>query len=670
VADEAFTPPGVRTALTVLGLTLAAYTVQAGFALGGSGVAEAFATWVYTFLAIGATAVCLARVVLVKAERAAWSAFFVGLASWTTADVLWLVAPSAVAEPPLLWLTDVLYLTMYPAFYCGLILLMRSRLRPFRASLWLDGLAGGLAVAALAAALVLEPILRDTSGSTYETVVALAYPLGDLLLVVVAIAAIGMTGWRPGGAWALVAIGGIAGAAADTVYLYRTAAGTWADGSVVDVAWSAAMLVTAMAAWRPLPSRNTTARPGWRTIGLPAGFALCSLAVLVLGNTMSVSPAATVLAAAGLLAALARAGLTYLENVRMLRRREDEAMTDGLSGLPNRRRLMADLELVVDEPHRPTTLVFFDLNGFKHYNDTFGHGAGDSLLARLGAALAAALKAEGRAYRLGGDEFCALLEGRHQADGPMVHLAAAALSETGGGFSVTASYGVVVLPDEATNANEALGLADERMYGQKRSGRFSSRQQARSVLLQVQSEREPDVHTHANSVTDLALMVGRCLDLEPDAMDVLARAAELHDIGKVAIPEEILRKPGPLTEGEWAFVRQHTIIGERILAAAPALASVGHVVRASHERWDGAGYPDGLAGEQIPRPARIVNVCDAFDAMVSDRPYQGGMPIEDALTELERCAGSQFDPAVVRAFVEAVAHQGVPVSGRRATRAA
>ena len=144
MADQAFTPPGVRIALTVLGMTLAAYTVQAGFALGGSGVAQVFATWVYTFLAVGASGICLARVVLVKAERAAWSAFFVGLASWTTADALWLVAPSAVAEPPLLWLTDVLYLTMYPAFYCGLVLLMRSRLRPFRASLWLDGLAGGL----------------------------------------------------------------------------------------------------------------------------------------------------------------------------------------------------------------------------------------------------------------------------------------------------------------------------------------------------------------------------------------------------------------------------------------------------------------------------------------------------------------------------------------------
>ena len=238
---------------------------------------------------------------------------------------------------------------------------------------------------------------------------------------------------------------------------------------------------------------------------------------------------------------------------------------------------------------------------------------------------------------------------------------------------MTASYGVVVLPDEATNANEALGLADERMYGQKRSGQFSSRQQARSVLLQVQSEREPDVHSHARSVADLALMVGRRLDLKSDAMDVLARAAELHDIGKVAIPEQILRKPGPLAEGEWAFVRQHTVIGERILAAAPALAAVGLVVRASHECWDGAGYPDGLAGEQIPLEARVVSVCDAYDAMVSHRPYRKGMSSDDALAELERCAGSQFDSAVVSAFVKAIRDDGVPArgtGGARATHAA
>jgi diguanylate cyclase (GGDEF)-like protein len=640
--------------LTLLGAGLTVYMVQAGFGLGDAGVASFFATEVYLALAVGAAGVCLARIVLVREERLAWICFFVSLASWTLADALWLFAPDQVAEPPLQWITDALYLTMYPGFYAGLLLLMRSRLRPFRTSLWLDGVAGGLAVGALGAALALGPVLEGASGTTYETVIALAYPLGDLLLVIIAVAAIGMTGWRPGSAWAFIALAAMTSAVADTAYLYKVAVGTWHDGTIIDVAWSVSMLLTALASWRPLPRAGTAVVPGWRTILLPVGFALCSLGVLLWGSYAGVGHLATALAAAGLLAALARGALSYLENARMLRRRESEAMTDGLSGLPNRRRLMTDLDHAAHAPDRPVTLVFFDLNGFKQYNDTFGHGAGDSLLARLGAALAGALGDSGDAYRLGGDEFCALLHERHERDAPAILKAAAALTETGGGFSVTASYGVVVLPDEARNANEALGLADERMYSHKRSGRFSSRQQARSVLLQVQSEREPDVHSHASSVADLALLVGRRLLLDSEQMDMLARAAELHDIGKVAIPQEILHKPGALTESEWAFVRQHTVIGERILSAAPALASVGQIVRGTHERWDGGGYPDRLAGEEIPLEARIIGVCDAFDAMTSDRPYRPRMSVEPALHELERCAETQFDPAVVEAFVAAI----------------
>jgi HD-GYP domain-containing protein (c-di-GMP phosphodiesterase class II) len=132
-------------------------------------------------------------------------------------------------------------------------------------------------------------------------------------------------------------------------------------------------------------------------------------------------------------------------------------------------------------------------------------------------------------------------------------------------------------------------------------------------------------------------------------------AAELHDVGKVAIPDAILNKPGPLNEDEWAFMRRHTLIGERIVAAAPALCGVAKLVRASHERWDGGGYPDGIAGENIPLGARIVAVCDAYDAIVADRPYRGARSSAAALAELRRCAGTQFDPAVVEAFAAALA---------------
>jgi HD-GYP domain-containing protein (c-di-GMP phosphodiesterase class II) len=154
-------------------------------------------------------------------------------------------------------------------------------------------------------------------------------------------------------------------------------------------------------------------------------------------------------------------------------------------------------------------------------------------------------------------------------------------------------------------------------------------------------------------VADLSRAIARGLGLRSEEIEQVAHAAELHDIGKLAIPDTILHKPASLTPEEFIYVRKHTLVGERILAAAPALRNVAALVRASHERWNGGGYPDGLAGEDIPLGARIVAVCDAFDAMVSDRPYRTAMSHEDAIEELRRCSGSQFDPAVVAAFCEA-----------------
>jgi HD-GYP domain-containing protein (c-di-GMP phosphodiesterase class II) len=148
----------------------------------------------------------------------------------------------------------------------------------------------------------------------------------------------------------------------------------------------------------------------------------------------------------------------------------------------------------------------------------------------------------------------------------------------------------------------------------------------------------------------MAKAVGRRLGLEGEPLDETTRAAELHDIGKMAIPDEILNKPARLTDEEYEFMKQHTLIGERMLAAAPAMGGVAKIVRASHERWDGRGYPDGLAGTDIPLAARIVAVCDSFDAMTTQRPYNRPRDTADAIAELRRCAGTQFDPDVVEAF--------------------
>jgi diguanylate cyclase (GGDEF)-like protein len=335
---------------------------------------------------------------------------------------------------------------------------------------------------------------------------------------------------------------------------------------------------------------------------------------------------------------------------------ETAAASDVLTGLPNRRQLMTDLEGRAARPADPAVLLLFDLDGFKNYNDSFGHLAGDALLARLGQALERSVQPYGRAYRLGGDEFCVLAEASARAE--VERLAPAALTEHGDGFAVTTSYGAVVIPGEAAGSSEALLIADQRMYADKNSGRATARRQSTDVLLRALAERHPSLEGHLGGVAQLAEAVGRHLGIEGEALDHVRVAAELHDVGKVAIPDAILNKPGPLDDDEWAFMHRHTLIGERIVGAAPALGAVAKLVRASHERWDGDGYPDRTAGEDIPLGARIVAVCDAYDAIVADRPYRRGRSAAEAMDELQRCAGAQFDPAVVAAFAAVLTADG------------
>jgi HD-GYP domain-containing protein (c-di-GMP phosphodiesterase class II) len=208
----------------------------------------------------------------------------------------------------------------------------------------------------------------------------------------------------------------------------------------------------------------------------------------------------------------------------------------------------------------------------------------------------------------------------------------------------------VLVPEEADDAGTALGIADRRMYADKAAARRSPDEQSRDVLLQALEEHHPDLGDHVHDVGRLAEVVARELGLDGQALHHVRQAAELHDIGKVAVPTAILDKPGRLAADEWAFIARHTLIGERILGVAPALRPVARLVRSSHEHYDGNGYPDGLRGHEIPLGARIVSVCDAYDAMTSDRPYQPPMSAEDARAELRRCAGAQFDPRVVEAF--------------------
>jgi diguanylate cyclase (GGDEF)-like protein len=347
-----------------------------------------------------------------------------------------------------------------------------------------------------------------------------------------------------------------------------------------------------------------------------------------------------------------RLALTVLENIQMAEGSKREALTDALTGLGNRRRLMQDVEQALAS-NGTTVLVLFDLDGFKGYNDSFGHPAGDALLARLGHALQRSVESSGSAYRLGGDEFCALLWVPTAELAGAIDASVEALSEHGQGFSVAPSYGSIVMPTEASDVSAAFQLADQRLYSQKGDRRRAREgEQVRDALIQALRERRPDLDEHLGGVARLAHAVARRLGMSATEVDQVTRAAELHDIGKMAVPDAILEKPAGLDDAEIELIRQHTIIGERILAVSPALRQVGLLVRHSHERYDGEGYPDGLVGDEIPLGARIIAACDAFDAMTTDRPYQPAIPVRDALSELRLCAGGQFDPKVIDAFCE------------------
>jgi two-component system cell cycle response regulator len=652
--DRQETPAGVnlrigRLACAALLVVVGAYAVEGLLGTQG-GVDRLFNTWIYNGLLLASCACCLARAVLVRVERLPWLLLSAALLLWTTGDLYYYVFLSGDANVPIPSIADPFYLAFYPVSYVALALLLRRRLRKFQGNLWLDGLIAALAVGAVGAAVVFDHVLSTTGGNALVVATNLAYPLADLVLLALVVAMFALTGWRFDRTWAFVAAGYAVFAVADTAYLYQTAVGGYVEGGVLDAGWPAALVLIACAAWQPVTRLQEVRTESWKTLTLPTFFALVSLTLLVYDHFVRINVVAIALASAAIGMVIVRAVLTFRERVRLLETTLEESLTDALTGLGNRRRFVSDLEERLAHRSTMLALVVFDLDGFKAYNDSFGHSAGDEMLARVARRLAGAPESAGRAYRLGGDEFCVLATTDDAGPGALIERSTAALTAEGEGFSVSCSHGAVLIPSEAEDLTEALRIADDRMYANKQRNRPGTDRQSIDVLISVLEERDSALAHHLADVADLAEAVGRRLRVPEPQLAAIRQAAELHDVGKLAIPEEILGKPGPLAEDEWGFVRRHTVIGERILGSAPVLAEAAKIVRSTHERWDGMGYPDRLAGADIPLGARIISVCDAFDAMTSNRPYAAALTREDALRELFRCSGTQFDAGVVEAF--------------------
>ena len=386
------------------------------------------------------------------------------------------------------------------------------------------------------------------------------------------------------------------------------------------------------------------------------------------GRTADLGVAGSLTVAAASLIVLFLRLTRYRDSLSRARETElaEQALSDSLTGLGNRRALRQRLEQTCARME-PTALALIDLDGFKLYNDTFGHAAGDMLLRRLGTRLAGVAEPGGAAYRLGGDEFCVLVPA---GDAERLQAAIDAFEDHGEGFTVRASAGMVLMPAEAQDEKSALALADQRMYARKSKSRGSRGEDAFQLAMRFISERLPDVARTSQAVATLARAVGDRLGLRGSAIEDLCRAAALHDVGKVAVPDEILHKSQALDHEDMEFVRGNPLIGERLLSVCPPLAPLAGVVRASHERWDGSGYPDGVAGDRIPLASRIIFVCAAFDAMTSERSYRPAMSVELALAELRRGAGTQFDPQIVSAFERSLAQPAEPPASRPSLQAA
>ena len=432
--------------------------------------------------------------------------------------------------------------------------------------------------------------------------------------------------------------------------------------------------------------------PGGHAIDVRGGRAILRLPVEArgarLGCVTFLRPASEPFASEGveLLRLLVDQLGVAVQNARDYRQRAEQAVRDPLTGLHNRRFLLEALDKEVARVARyggEATLVLFDLDDFKLVNERHGHAAGDDVLRALAARALGLVRPADTVARMGGEEFALLLPQTSQLEGLLVAerlRAAIARDPLLGARRITISAGIATCPSDAETGETLQGCADGALFWAKRNGKDicavagEATGQAADVEadnlvahlygLVAMIDARVKTRAHAENVAAYAVAIGQALGFERERSLRLRRAGMLHDVGKVAVDAAILAKPAALTDDEFAAIREHSVTGGMMLAHA-GLPDEADWVRHHHERADGRGYPDGLTLDEIALEARILFVADSFEAMTSDRPYRDGMPAEDALAELRRCAGTQFDPAIVDVLERLVTSGELPLLALR-----
>jgi len=597
-------------------------------------------------------------------------------------------------------LVDIVSLASYPLLLLGIWLLPR---RPLALSsqirISLDAMMVMVSAVTFSWYFVLGPTLLTTHLPLKSRIIAVGYLLMDLLLVA-CVLLLGVRTTHRRSVLVLFTSGLLITVVADTFFSYLSLRGIFQSGTLIDICWSFGFMLIGVGVYtsqQPAPLAATTPDrlpPLWKSL-LPYAL-LPAVAVLVLYTEQKAGPAILrhgvfwgALALISLV--IGRQVLALLENRELNRRTEALATTDPLTGLCNHRtfhlRLLEEAARA-ERDNQVFVVAMLDLDNFKFFNDAYGHAAGDDVLRRVTRALLENTLPGDTVGRFGGDEFALILplntvgvlhqgmSSRGVQESLEASLAALFFLPPGGSSEIplTISLGVAVFPGEAASPLEALELADRRLMYAKTGGGSDNPADTLyhdlalslsgfpmlNALVTAVDNKDRYTRRHSEDVLTYSLQIADCLHLNTETRRTLQIAALLHDVGKIGVPDRVLRKPGALTDEEYQSVQQHPAMGAAIVGAVPGFEGTLETIRHHHERWDGGGYPDGLSGTETPFLARLVAVADAFSAMTTDRPYRKGMERGKALRILEEGAGTQWDPECVEALLRCYSRQEAP----------
>ena len=614
-----------------------------------------------------------------------------------TVQQVYLIWPDFTLRPsPLLRsAADIIALSGYPLLLLGIWRLPRRTLSvPAQVRISLDGLMVATSALTFSWYFVLGPTFLESHGTLEGKITDILYPAGDVLLTACLFLLGGRTGYFRS-VLLLFSAGLSMVVVADSAFGYGNLHRTYAAGSLLDVVWSLGFMLIGVAVWASRQAMTFT-RPEDEPRRLPSlGASLLPYALLPLVGVLVLYteqvPSVAILkhgvfwgALALICLVIGRQVLALLENRELNARLEALATTDPLTGLVNHRTFharLAEEAAIARADGQALAVVMLDLDNFKFFNDAYGHAAGDEVLRQVTRALRDSTTPQDTVGRFGGDEFALLLPLKTvgslrqgiSAQGVQQSLEASLADvffQPPGSPSpipLTISLGVAVFPAEAMTPLEALEMADRRLLhfktggGTDRPAEELCRELTHSLsgfpmlnaLVTAVDNKDRYTRRHSEDVLTYSLQIADQFKLDEDTRRTIQIAALLHDVGKIGVPDRVLRKPGKLTDEEYEAIQQHPLMGAVIVGAVPGFEETLDAVRHHHERWDGGGYPFGLHGEETPFLARIVSVADAFSAMTTDRPYRKGMEQGKALRILEEGAGTQWDPDCVQALMSA-----------------